>query len=272
MRTPANIKRSLAEALGAFILVFVGSGTATAVGLYVSFPGINLLLVALGLGLALFVGIMVVGKVSGGHFNPAVTIGLAAVRRFEWVDVPGYLIGQVVGAIVGALAILIVYGRLGARFAGLGAPELGLGVSIWQGLLIEGLGTAVLVLAFVGTAVDTRAVAGWAPLAIGLTLSVVILFIGAATGGSVNPVRALGPDVVAAFFGFPVNWAAFVVAYLIGPLLGGVGGAFAYTAVAGLPRPRATTGVGGARPQAAEAPQEMPGSGEGIEHTGLPTT
>lgn len=268
MRTSNIIQRSLAEALGTFILVFVGAGTATAAALLFRLnPTISLLLIALGLGLALFAGIAIVGKVSGGHYNPAVTVGLAAVGRFDWLDVPGYIVGQVVGAIIGALAILIVYGQLGARVAGLGAPGLTPGINMLQGLFIEGLGTAVLVLAVMGTAVDTRAVAGWAPLTIGLTLSAIILFIGAATGGSVNPARAFGPDLVAMFFGFPVNWAAFVVSYLIGPLVGGVVGAFAYAAVAGLPRPSATTSVGGARPQAEEGPKEMPGY-EG--HTGLP--
>ena len=275
MRTPTLIQRSLAEALGAFILVFVGSGTATAATSLVRvIPILGILIVALGLGLALFVGIMVVGKISGGHFNPAVTIGLAAVRRFEWADVPGYLIGQIVGAILGALCIVLVYGTIAARLVGLGAPTLALGTSIWQGLVIEGLGTVILMLAIMGTAVDTRAVAGWAPLAIGLTLAVVILFIGAATGGSVNPIRAFGPYLVAMFFGFPVDWAAFVVSYLIGPLLGGIGAAFLYTAVAGLPHPSAAASVGGARPQAAEAPteapREAPGSSDLPPGTGIP--
>jgi len=115
-------------------------------------------------------------------------------------------------------------------------------------------------------------VAGWAPLAIGLTLAALILFLGPATGGSVNPARAFGPDLVTAFFGYPVNWGAFVVSYLIGPLLGGVVGAFAYAAVAALPRERAAAQqVGGGRPQAGEAP----GPGEvadGTGRTGLPAT
>lgn len=271
MRTRAFNQRVLAEALGAFILVFVGSGAATAAALLFRLsPTVSLLIVALGLGLALFIGIAVVGKISGGHYNPAVTVGLAASGHFDWADVPGYIIAQVVGAIVGALCILIVYGQFGARVAGLGAPGLAPGINIVQGLFIEGFGTAILVMAIMATAVDTRSVPGWAPLTIGLTLAAVILFIGAATGGSVNPVRALGPDLVSIFFGFPVNWAAYVVSYLIGPLLGGVVGAFAYTAVAGLPRPSATTTVGGARPQAGEAPKEVPGSGAIDERTGLP--
>jgi glycerol uptake facilitator protein len=279
MRTPAIIQRSLAEALGTFILVFVGSGTATAATLLLPpvVPALRVLLIALGLGLALFAGISIVGKISGGHYNPAVTVGLAAAGRFDWVDVPGYLIGQIVGAVVGALAILIAYGRLGARLAGLGAPMLGPGINIGQGLVLEALGTAILVLAVMGTALDTRAVAGWAPLAIGLTLSALILFLGPATGGSVNPARAFGPDLVAVFYGFPVNWAAFVVSYLLGPLLGGVVGAFVYIGVAGLPRPTEATSVGGRRPQAEEAsretPKEKPRSGGDFdEQTGLPTT
>jgi glycerol uptake facilitator protein len=273
MRSPIITQRSLAEALGTFILVFVGSGTATAVTLLAPIdPALRVLLIAFGLGLALFIGIIMVGKISGGHYNPAVTVGLAATGHFDWADVPGYIVGQVVGAVVGALAILIVYGQLGARVAGLGAPALAPGVNILQGLFIEGLGTAILVMVIMGTAVDTRAVAGWAPLAIGLTLTAIILFIGAATGGSVNPARAFGPDLVAIFFGHPVNWGAFVVSYLIGPLLGGIVGAFVYTTVAALPRPSAPASVGGRRPQAGETPRETPGPGDYDERSGLPTT
>jgi MIP family channel proteins len=265
MRTSAIVQRSLAEALGTFILVFVGSGTATAATVFFRLnPTASLLLVALGLGLALFAGISIVGKVSGGHYNPAVTVGLAAAGRFEWADVPAYLIGQVVGAIVGALAILVVYGRPGARLAGLGAPGLAPSVGLLQGLFIEALGTAILVLAIMGTAVDTRAVAGWAPLTIGLTLAVIILFLGQRTGGSVNPARAFGPDLVAAFFGYPVDWGAFIVAYLIGPLLGGLVGVFGYEAVASLPRPSTATHVGGPRPQAQQVAQETPLSSDDV--------
>lgn len=272
MRTPAIIQHSIAEALGTFIFVFVGAGAATAaVLLFRLNPTLSLLFLALGLGLALFAGITVVGKVSGGHLNPAVTVGLAAAGRFDWVDVPGYIIGQVVGAVIAALAILLVYGQVGARVAGLGAPGLASGINIWQGLFIEGLGTVVLVLAVMATAVDTRTPAGWAPLTIGLTLVAIILFIGPATGGSVNPARAFGPDLVAATLGYPVNWGAFIVSYLIGPLLGGIVGVFAYTAVTALPRPTETARVGGVPPQAEEAPK-APSPGEFGEPPGLPTT
>ena len=270
--TPSIIRRCAAEALGTFLLVFVGSGAAAnAAFRFRTTPAVGVMLVALGLGLALFAGISIAGKVSGGHYNPAVTVGLAAARHFAWADVPGYLVGQVVGAVIGALAILLVFGTAGAQVAGLGAPSLAPDVSIGQGLLIEGLGTAILVLAIMATAVDTRAAAGWAPLTIGLTLTSLILLLGSTTGGSVNPARAFGPDLVATFFGYPVNWVAFVVSYLIGPLLGGVLGAFAYATLAALPRPPATTRVGGRRPQAGEAPHPDEDMGY-TERGGLPAT
>jgi len=269
MPTQSIIRRSTVEALGTFILVFVGSGTAAAAALrFRTTPAVGVLLVALGLGLALFAGIIIAGKVSGGHYNPAVTVGLATAGRFAWGDVPGYLVGQVVGAVVGALGILVIYGQVGARTGGLGAPALAPDINIWQGLAGEGLGTAILVLAVMGAALDTRAVAGWAPLAIGLTLAALILFLGPATGGSVNPARAFGPDLVAVVFGYPVNWGAFIISYLIGPLLGGVVGALAYTAVVALPPEHAAAQrVGGRRPQAEEAPDH--GSSD---QPGLPAT
>jgi aquaporin Z len=124
MPTPSIIRRSAAEALGTFILVFVGSGAAAASALHFRTPpAFGVLFTALGLGLALFVGISIAGKVSGGHYNPAVTVGLAAARHFAWADVPAYLVSQFVGAIVGAFAILIVFGTLGAQVAGVGAPR-----------------------------------------------------------------------------------------------------------------------------------------------------
>src|SRR5260221_13479787 len=93
MPTQSIIRRSTAEALGAFILVFVGSGTATAAALRFRIsPAVGVLLVALGLGLALFAGIIIAGNVSGGPYNPAVTICLAAAGRFAWAGVPSYLV------------------------------------------------------------------------------------------------------------------------------------------------------------------------------------
>jgi glycerol uptake facilitator protein len=198
----------------------------------------DLLLVALAHGLVLFIIIMIVGKVSGAHVNPAVTIGLASVGRFPWEEVIAYVVAQLIGAVAGAAAILIVFGKLAASVGHLGGPSLATNTSLVQGLLIEALGAFILVLTIIATAVDHRAPAGWAGLSIGMALAAVIMFIGPATGATVNPARAFGPDFVDLFFGVNVDWVAYLVCYLVGPLIGGVAACWAYSYVARLPRNR----------------------------------
>lgn len=242
-RQPTLVERFLAEALGTFLLVFVGAGTAASLGqqLHAAHRAAGLadvLPVALAHGLILFVIVIVVGKVSGAHVNPAVTLGIAANGRMDWMDVPAYIGGQIVGAVLGALAILVVFGADAAKFGRLGGPTLATNTSILQGMFIEALGAFILVLAVMGSAMDGRAPAGWAGLTIGLALAAIITFIGPATGAPVNPARAFGPDFVDIFFGVKVDWGAFVVSYLIGPILGGVAAAFLYSYITRLGRPR----------------------------------
>lgn len=245
-RQPTLMERFAAELLGTFLLVFIGGGAAAEAAILVhnknNLPTMaDLLLVALAHGLALFIIVMIVGKISGAHVNPAVTIGLASVGRFAWEDVIPYVVAQVIGAIIGAACILIIYGRESATVGHLGAPSLAHGTSLVQGMFIEGLGTFILVITIIATAVDSRAPAGWAGLAIGLSLAAVIMFIGAATGATVNPARAVGPDIVDLFFSVKIDWGAYFVSYLIGPLIGGVCACWLYCWVAHLPRnlPRA---------------------------------
>ena len=241
VRTPTYTERILAELIGTFLLVFIGGGTAASAAVAVAHAkqtatSADLVLVALAHGLILFVIVLTIGKVSGAHVNPAVTIGIAAIGRFPWSEVIGYLVGQLIGAIAGAAAILIVYGADAAKIGHLGGPSLAVNTSLLQGFLIEGIGTGILVFAIVGTAVDARSPAGWAGLTIGLTLGAVIMFLGPATGATVNPARAFGPDLVSVFYGVSVDWVQFVVAYLLGPLVGGIGAAALYAYVAHLPR------------------------------------
>ena len=240
-RPTTQAERFAAETLGTFLLVFIGGGAATLAALlphnhHYTATAAELLLVALAHGLALFAIVMIVGRVSGAHVNPAVTLGLASVGQFDWGDVPAYLLGQLVGAVAGALGILIVYGKLAATVGHLGAPSLATNTNMFQGMLIEGLGAGVLVLAVMATAADKRAPAGWAGLTIGLTLAAIIMFLGPATGATVNPARALGPDLISWVYGVKVNWPAYLVCYLIGPLLGGTGAAYLYRYIAHLPR------------------------------------
>lgn len=240
VRQPTLVERFLAEALGTFLLVFIGAGAAAMAGIAAArgqSTGLaNLLLVALAHGLALFVIIQVVGKISGAHVNPAVTLGLAAIGRFPPSEVLAYILGQVLGAVAGAAAILVVYGHDAATLGHLGGPSLAPNTSLIQGLAIEALGTAILVLAIMGAAVDSRTPAGWAGLTIGLALGAIIMFMGPATGATVNPARAFGPDLVDVFAGVKVDWVQYVVVYLIGPIIGGVAAVFGYVYIARPPR------------------------------------
>ena len=240
-RPATQVERFAAEALGTFLLVFVGGGAATIAALlphnnHYTATSAELLLIALAHGIALFAIIMIVGRVSGAHVNPAVTIGLASVGQFDWGDVPAYLLGQVIGAVLGAIGILIAYGKLAATVGHLGGPALATNTSMLQGFLVEGLGAGILVLAVMAAAADKRAPAGWAGLTIGLTLACVIMFLGPATGATVNPARALGPDLMSWIYGVKINWVAYVVCYLIGPIVGGIAAAFLYRYIARLPR------------------------------------
>src|SRR5260221_1595079 len=216
------MERFAAELLGTCLLVFVGAAAAASAALLLhrtKQPSTmaDVLLVALAHGLVLFIIVMIVGKVSGAHVNPAVTIGLASIGRFPWEEVIGYVVAQLIGAIAGAAAILIVYGKLAATVGHLGAPTLATNTNLLQGFFIEGLGTFILVLTIVAPAVDNRAPAGWAGLAIGMALAAVILFLGPASGATVNPARALGPDLVSGlFFGVNVDWLGYLLCYFAG--------------------------------------------------------
>lgn len=240
-RQPSLLERALAEALGAFLLVFMGGGAAASVAItahnaHRAIAQADLLLVALAQGLALFVIVMIIGKISGAHVNPAVTLGLAAIGRFPWHEVAAYLLAQLLGAIAGAACILIVFGSFSATVGRLGAPFLSAGTSPVQGLVVEALGAGILVMTIMAAAVDRRAPAGWAGFSIGLALAAILMLLDPAVGPSVNPARSAGPDIVDLFFGVPVNWAAYVVSYLIGPILGGIVAAWLYLYISRLPR------------------------------------
>jgi glycerol uptake facilitator protein len=243
--TAATIQeRFAAEVIGTALLTFIGAATAAA-GLMilhntsqVSRPS-DLLIFALAQGLVVFAAYAALARISGAHLNPAVTIALAAIRRFPLEDVWAYILAQFVGGIIGAAGVLLVYGMLPISAAHLGAPTLGTNINIWQGLAAEAIGAFLLVFTFIATAVDDRAIPGWAGLAIGLALAAGILAVGYAVGATAfNPARTLGPLLVGLPFGRSVDWLAFVVSYLIGPLLGGVVAAFVYRFIARLPRSR----------------------------------
>lgn len=225
--------RLAAEAFGTFLLVLGGVGTALFAAAFPSAQdnalGVGHLGVALAFGLALLAGILLVGGTSGGHFNPAVTLGFAIAGRFSWRDVPGYVVAQLLGGAV-ASSVLVVVASTGAGGFLASAQESGFASNGWGAhspggfgllgvLLTEALLTGVFVA--VVLAVTARAeLAAIAPFAIGLTLTAVHLISIPISNTSVNPARS----VATAIYGGPAAlgqvWA-FILAPIVGALIAG---------------------------------------------------
>lgn len=232
MSEPQLTRRVVAEAVGTALLVLVGTGSVI-VALHVgrgqiTYAGLGF--ISLTFGIVVAVVVYGFGPVSGAHINPAVTVALAATRRFPWKEVAPYLAAQVVGALAGSLLVVGTYGR-SAVDLGLGATTLGANASYGQGLLAEALGTFFLVFAIMALAVDSRAPLGWAGLMIGLAVAGAILLIGPQTGGSLNPARTTGPFVVMSLFGGSTPWSQLAL-YWLGPLVGGSAAAVVYDLIA----------------------------------------
>src|SRR3712207_222289 len=183
--TGSNVLGSaVAELIGTFILVFTGCAVAVAAILQRSTAGpafYDSLAVALAFGLALAAIVAAIGHVSGAHVNPAVTLGLAATNKFSWQYVPIYIGAQLVGAIVGAIAVWICYGEAAREAAVLAATFPTDGVGDIRALLAEILVTFILVFVIISVATDERAPAGVAPLAVGFWLAC-----GGVIGGPIN--------------------------------------------------------------------------------------
>jgi aquaporin Z len=214
-----------AETVGTFVLVFGVVGTAIfAAGFGGGIGGFNVgfLGVSLALGLTVVVGAYAFGPVSGGHFNPAVTLGLAVAGRFAWRDVAWYIIAQIVGGIIASSLILAILagghgGDLWKQFRGAstGYDAISPGhYNLVSVLLIEIITTAIFLWVILGVT-SSRAAAGFAPLAIGLTLTLVALIAIPVSNGSFNPARA----IATAIYGGPLAFAQ-VWATIVGPIVG----------------------------------------------------
>jgi glycerol uptake facilitator protein len=228
-------RRLLAEVIGTGILVFFGAGAVVA-GLRVGngqldYPALGMVAISFGLGIAL--AIYAFGTTSGAHLNPAVTVSLAAARRFPAPEVGPYVLAQLVGATAAAALIVAAFGSQ-ATDLGVGQTSIADGVNYAQAIVAEAIATFLLVLAIMALAVDRRAPPGFSGLMIGLAVTASILVIGPLTGGSLNPARTFGPLLVATIGDGPTFWGD-LGAYIAGPLIGGVAAALAYDAIA-LPR------------------------------------
>jgi len=217
-------KRATAEFLGTFWLVFGGCGAAV---LDAAFPnlGIGFAGVALAFGLTVLTGVYGLGHISGGHFNPAVSLGLAVGKRFPMSDLIPYWIAQVVGAVAAAgVLFIIASGKPGFSLAG-GFASNGYGehspggYSLMACLVAEVVLTMFFLLIIMG-ATDRRAPAGFAAIAIGLGLTLIHLIGIPVTNLSVNPARSTGPAIFVGGWAIQQLWL-FWVAPLIGGALGG---------------------------------------------------
>jgi aquaporin Z/aquaporin NIP len=215
---------AVAELIGTFILIYTGCAVAVAAILQRPTAGpiyYDSLAVALAFGLALVAIVAAIGHVSGAHVNPAVTLALAVTKKFSWQYVPVYVGAQLVGAVLGAVAVWITYGGAAREAANLAATFPTDGVGDLRALVVEILITFILVFVVISVATDERAPAGVAPLAVGFALACGVLIAGPITGGSLNPVRTLGPMIVAGQF--TAVWV-----YIVGPIVGAVLAALAY--------------------------------------------
>uniref|UniRef100_A0A0D9UY12 Aquaporin n=1 Tax=Leersia perrieri TaxID=77586 RepID=A0A0D9UY12_9ORYZ len=235
------MQKILAEILGTYFMIFAGCGAVVvnlSTGGTVTFPGICAVW-----GLVVMVLVYSVGHISGAHFNPAVTIAFATCGRFPWKQVPSYVVAQVLGSTMASLTLRVVFagGERDQHFFGT-APA----GSNAQAVALEFVISFFLMFVVSGVATDNRAfivnfiyfetngglivpcvrtqIGELAGLAVGATVAVNVLFAGPVTGASMNPARSLGPAMVAGRYGG-------VWVYVVGPVVGTVGGAWAYNLV-----------------------------------------
>jgi MIP family channel proteins len=199
-----EFRRCIAEFIGTFTLIFIGGGAGIV-------SGNDIVAVALANGLAIGIMVTNLGHISGGHFNPAITLGFVTTKRIERRLAGLYILFQLLGAIAAALILRALFARL--LFLG-AVPKVAPGFGDGKALLVEIILTFFLVWAVFATAVDPRgafkAIAG---LAIGLTITIDVFMGGPLTGAAMNPARAFGPELAGNF------WSGAWI-YWIGPIIG----------------------------------------------------
>jgi len=243
----------LAEFLGTMILVAMGDGVVANVSLeHSKAKDAGWLVIATGYGIAVAIAVYTVGRISGAHLNPAVTIALATIGSFPWSQVPGYIAAQTLGAFAGAIVVWIVYLP---HWRVTPDPAVKLGVfatgpairNYFTNVVTEIVGTAVLVFGILSIAANAQSLSkpgdvdlsfvfsrGLQPLLVGVLVLGIGLSLGGSTGYAINPARDLGPRVAHALLPIPgkgpSDWAYSWVP-IVGPIIGGIVGAGLYTVV-----------------------------------------
>ena len=225
----STVQKFLAELIGSFILVFFG--TASVVLVLLVNGGINIsaitmadwVAIGLAFGLALTVAIYALGPVSGAHFNPAVTIGLWAGKKFPTSDLVPYIVAQFIGSIIASAALLLIGGvKIASTTGALGSVA---GIGMVGIFIVEFLGTALLMYCIMAAVVGGQAKD--AGLSIGLVLAGIIVAIGGFSGCGINPSRVFAPMLMNTLVGTAAPWELFPV-YLIAPILGAIFAVYLY--------------------------------------------
>jgi MIP family channel proteins len=212
-----NPRALLAEFIGTFALVFIGVGSIAATS---NSPNGSLLIPALAHGLVIVCFGTALGHISGGHFNPCVSVAMLVVGRIKAAAAGAYCVAQCLGALAGSFAIQFALGSSTMSLISHGIPALSKSTSVAQGMVIEAITTFFLVLVIFGTAVDRRAPKLGA-LLIGLTVTLDILFAGPVTGAAMNFARYIGPAIVSGNF-------TEIGTYVVGPFVGAILAALTY--------------------------------------------
>jgi len=214
------MKSYWAEFLGTFTLCFAGQSTLC-IARMAGLAGDTLLAVAVAHGLALAVMISALGSVSGGHFNPAVTLGFLVTGRQKSTSAFAYWGSQLLGAVIASLILRVTLPATAIQAGRLGALSISPEVKLGSAVVLEFIGTFLLVTSVWGTAVDERApkIGGFG---IGLTVMMNILAIGPLTGSALNPARAFGAALVNG--NLTNQWV-----WWVGPMFGGAAGAWTYS-------------------------------------------
>jgi glycerol uptake facilitator protein len=229
-------RAALAEAYGTFLLTLIGPGTIIAVrSLDGSITSAGLGFIGLAHGVALLLAVYTIGRLTGAHINPAVTIAHWATRRIETKKVAPYILGQLAGASVAGFVLLALWTSSNNRdlvrkaqvtFLGDTVPNLGFGIGAV--LLAEVIGTAILVFTIFG-ATNKSADPSRAGVTIGFALAAIVWMFGPISGASLNPARTWGPTFASAVFSLTPLGNLWI--YVVGPVLGGLLGAFLYDAL-----------------------------------------
>src|SRR3954454_1205067 len=235
----------IAELIGTFALVFF---ITMVVSLFIVAPApgqaqpfIDWSVIGLVHAFVLFMLIQTLAVISGAHFNPAVTVGLAVIRQIRPSEAVIYIIFQCCGGILGALLTKALISNEGAdvHYGAVGVSDK-LDHSIFLGSICEGVGTFFLVWAIVGVAVNPAGLKDWAGLAIGTTLGFLVMIFGTLTGAGLNPARAFGPALVGHDFG---GVGHFVWVYVVAPAVGAAVAALLYTYVFTAPGKKGVQGM-----------------------------